>query len=457
MNGQGGTTEIHRTLENPSSSENRIHLFAIYPNTVLDLKDCRITSRNNDTGNTSQDICFYLKSPQTSVLQELINHPNLIVQSTFISNFYTAVQNYMVGRVYLEKIFISNSKDHAINISNPYILEMKECIIENSFKSCVNIRFSKDIESDVERRVLIKNNEFSKGQSYGVSIFGENMVPQACIIVLEENKMAWFQKDAVGIKNLNINGIWLQANDMANNNGNGICAHNVIDTKTFSQIRLGKNKIHNNHLYGITLIDASFYSEHDEITLNAKGGVIISAAEKIKNKKEYTFYKNCPLRTIFNSTKIMNNNDSGVVIVGSLKGPIIFNTCQLSENTNGMYIKQIQIEEFKKADANNANNTALEELGSIVLERCSVLHNTSSGIYLRNMTNKMYIKATAIYGNKNYAIYIQNQEEADHLVLTQEGKEKVRDYISGFIGGSWGLLHGQNSTNACHNTNCSIF
>ena len=456
MNGQV-PSGMHRTSENPSNTENRIHLFAIYPNTVLDLKDCRITSRNNDTGNTSQDICFYLKSPQTSVLQELINHPNLIVQSTFISNFYTAVQNYMVGRVYLEKIFISNSKDHAINISNPYILEMKECIIENSFKSCVNIRFSKDIESDVERRVLIKNNEFLKGQSYGVSIFGENMTPQACIIVLEENKIAWFQKDAIGIKNLNINAIYLQANDLANNNGNGICAHNVIDTKTFCQIRLGKNKIQHNHLYGITLIDASFYSEHDEITLNAKGGVIISAAEKIKNKKEYTFYKNCPLRTIFNSTKIMNNNDSGVVIVGSLKGPIIFNSCQLSENTNGMYIKQIQVEDFKKPEANAASLDDSNQLGSIVLERCSVLHNTSSGIYLRNMTNKMYIKATAIYGNKNYAIYIQNQEEADHLVLTQEGKEKVRDYISGFIGGSWGLLHGQNSSTACHNSNCSIF
>lgn len=426
----------------------------IYGNSTLDVRDCRITSKNTDlTSQAFRDTCFYLKNPQNIILKKSDGHPTLIAQSTFISNFYSVIQNSILGKIFIEKLYMSHSRNHALNISNPYILDMKECIIEDSTKSCVNLRFSKEIASDTERSILIEKNDFTTGQSYGISIFGENTIHQNCSIKLNGNKISGFQKDGVGIKNLNVREILISENQIDNNKGNGICIHNVLDTQTFSQVQCFKNKISQSHLYGLTLIDVSFYSENDEISLNSKGGIIISAGDKIHNKQEFIFYKNHPVRTILNSTQVVQNRDSGLIVVGAMKGPIILKSCQIKENTNGLYIKQSSID---LSESNSPRESVIQGLGDIVLEKCSVVFNTLSGIYLRNVASKMYMKETLIHGNKNYAIFIQNPQDVDNLTLDEDGKTRIREYISGHIGGNWGMIYEQNS-NICKTTKCSMF
>ena len=455
MNGHV-TTELHRT-ENHSTIESRIYpLYIIYSNSTLELRDCKLLSKNTEAySQSAQDVCFYLRQTHTSILKEADLHPTLIIQSTFITNFYTVIQNSLLGKIYLEKLYVSKSRGHALNISNPFILEIKESVIESTAKSCINIRFSKEMVSDAERTVIIKKNEFSYGQTYAISIFGENIISQMCSIVISENKVHGFQKDGIGFKNLNINGISLESNEIFNNAGNGVCIHGVVDTKSFSQVRLSGNKITQSKLYGLTLIDSSVYSENDEIFQNSKGGVILSAAEKIKNLQEFTFYKNYPVRNIFNSTKILNNGDSGLTIVGFMKGPLILNFCQISDNVNGIYVKQTPISLFDKSD-NEKVQAMSQGFGDIVLKECNVSCNTSSGIYVKSVTNKLYMKGGSVHGNKNFAVYLESQEDINHLEFQKEGKGKARENVSGYIGGSWGILY-ENNYSKCKPGKCEIF
>jgi len=143
-------------LNSPSKNETIQAAFdtRIYPlfrigstGSILEVRDSNISSRNKALN--IHDICFYLDSQSHHVE----NSPAVHVQSTFIHGFSTAFQNNMLGRFYLERLFIKNTHNHALNISNPEILEMKECTIENTSKSCANLRFSLEFTLD-QRKVL---------------------------------------------------------------------------------------------------------------------------------------------------------------------------------------------------------------------------------------------------------------------------------------------------------------
>mgnify|MGYP002620617003 CR=1 FL=1 len=449
MNGQL-TTDIQKSEVN-----DRIYpLFVIYHDSTVEVRDCNISSKNNRiSSHIFPDVCFYIHNEKRSILEELNTH--IFIQSVFINDFLTTVQNDIFGKIYLEKLFISGSKGHAINISNPHVVEIKECVIENPAKSGINIRFSKEVASKIPRRVLIEKNEINKGQSYGMSIFGENMKVQICDIYIIENKISECRKDAIGIKNLNITQIKIEKNQIFNNQGSGLFLQNVLDTSNLNQIKIIENKIIQSKMYGIALTDVPCFAEKNQVFQNEKGGVLINGGEKLDNHHEYQFYKQYPLRTILNSNQINNNKDSGVIVIGGLKGPLILNSCEVYENMNGVYLKQAPL--MLKTDAQSTTtSTTSFILGDIVLEKCILFQNKLSGIHIKSITNKLYLKETSISENKNYALFLQNEEQKESLVLRDAEKGKLRDYISGYIGGSWGVLHSQKVT-TCKANKCAIF
>ncbi len=403
---------------------------------MLEVRDSNISSRNKILN--IHDICFYLDSQN----QQAENSPSVHVQSTSIYGFSTAFQNNMLGRFYLEKLFIKNTHNHALNISNPYVLEMKECTIENTSKSCVNLRFSLELTID-QRKILIEKNKFSKGQSYGISIFGENIKSQLCDINISENIISHFEKDGIGIKNLNISQIRIEKNQILHSSRNGISIQNVFDLVSFHQVHLIQNKISQSHLYGLMLTDVSCFSEKDEISQNGKTGVLVKGSTKPLTKEEVAFSKKCPLRIIFSFANIYYNQESGVTVYGYLKGPMILTCCGIHENSNGIYLKQ----------EDDGRDKTVEN--DIVIDKCAIFQNELSGLYVKKIGMKVYLKETIIYENRNYAIFIQNEEEKEQVIF-QDGRKKARKNIAGYVGGSWGVMFEENH-NVCKRVTCNIF
>ena len=443
-------------------------LFRVYTNSRLEVRDSNISSknRNSHSGVNFPDICFFLDYQcfnNTNGIRDLELQPSVHIQSSFISDFYTTVQNNTLGSVYLEKLYISKSQGHAVNISNPYILEMKECTIEDTMKSCINLRFSLDISTELKRRVVLENNKLNKGLNYGISIFGENMKAQLCDVSIIQNQLSFFEKDGIGIKNININKVRIEKNQILSSARNGIFLQNLLDSTTFEQVHLSENKITQSHLYGLVIMDSSCFSEKDEIFQNAKAGILLSGSNKGITREEASFYKKYPLRNIFTASDIYFNKESGITIIGYLKGPIILNSCSIHENTNGIYIKQPSLSPSERGLDTSTSHIQVTDpscdpsaLSSIMLDKCSVFQNELSGIHMKGISVKTYLKETTIYENRNYAIFIQNETDKDNIIFRNGEKGKVRDYISGYVGGSWGVLFEQNF-NVCKRANCSIF
>ena len=403
---------------------------------ILEVRDSNISSRNKALN--IHDICFYSDTQN----QQVENSPAVHAQSTFINRFSVAFQNNMLGRFYLERLFIKNTHNHALNISNPEILEMKECTIENTSKSCVNLRFSLEFTLD-QRKVLIEKNKFSKGQSYGISIFGENMKSQSCEINILENTISYFEKDGIGIKNLNISQVKLEKSQILHSSRNGISIQNVFDLVNFYQVHLIQNKISQSHPYGLMLADVSCFSEKDEISQNGKAGVLVKGSAKPLTKEETAFSKKCSLRNIFSFANVYYNKESDVTVYGYLKGPMILTCCGIHENSNGIYIKQ---------EDGGVENPVEND---VVTDKCAIFQNELSGIYVKRIGVKAYLKEVLIYENRNYAIFIQNEEEKDQVIF-QYGRNKVKKNIAGYVGGSWGMMFGENH-NVCKRVTCSTF
>ena len=481
-----------------SSSDDKIQpLFTIHPNSVLELRDCNIKSENycadqiqtsqklkqaslNNINTPSlishiiQDVCFYLKYPSNNHNKYREGEPqcSLILQSCVLTNFWTCIQNTRLSFINIDKSYLSNSKCHALNISNPLRLSIKESVIEKPNKSCINIRFSKGIDKSIKRYVIIENNDFNKSMGYGISIFGENTVSHLCKILIKNNRISHCLKDGIGVKNLNIDELEITLNIISNNKGNGIFLQNILDSLNFTQVRLSENKVSLSQLYGLTIIDVSCYSEKDEIFQNEKGGIILTGGDKINTLEEANYYKSFPIRNIFNSCSINNNKDSGIIISGSLKGPLIMNTCEISENANGIYIRQKLIDDLTtRNSSNNSNpnsgnrniqshniNASISEplLGQIVLEKCSILQNKCSGIQIKNITDKLYVIDSIIHENKMNALYLTNEEDKTRLVFKDAEKGRLREYVTGFIGGEWGILFEEPNT-TCKANKCNIF
>ena len=451
-----------------SSNEGRIYpLFRIQASSVLEIRDSNISSQNNSPANLGfQDICFFLEhqshNQSNRSLEDLETQPMVFVQSSFISNFSTVIQNKMLGRIYLEKLYINNTHGHALNISNPYVLEIKECTIEQTAKSCINLRFSLELPLTFQRKVLIENCKLNEGKNYGISIFGEHLSPQACDIHIMENHITAFEKDGICIKNLNISKVRIEKNQITNNRRNGVSLQNVIDTVSFQQVKMTQNKI-SQSLYGLMITDVLFYSEKDEIYENAKAGILFSGPMKPLAKDEMAFYRNFPLRSILNQANIYYNKEAGLTIIGNLKGPVILNSCKVHDNTNGVYIKQLSYGFEVCENATNprhsliGSNTLCDpDLSHITFDKCVISQNEISGVHIKGILTKAYFKQTLIYENKNYAIFIQNENEKTHLEFQDKDQHKVREYISGYVGGSWGALFEQ-KYNVCKNTTCTIF
>jgi hypothetical protein len=147
-------------------------------------------------------------------------------------------------------------------------------------------------------------------------------------------------------------------------------------------------------------------------------------------------------------------------MVGFLKGPVILNSCGLYENTNGVYINQPSQESSpsrmnRSAPTIDSSGDSIN-LSSLTFDKCAIFQNELTGMHLKGLANKAYLKETLIYENRNYAIFIQNETDKHNLMFKDGSKNRIQESISGFVGGPWGVLFEQNVT-VCKRANCNMF
>ena len=440
--------------------ENSYSLFAIRgSNSHLELNDCLLKSiiSNQNQSNTIysneetkqskdiHDVCFFIKAQQEKT------PAFLTIKSCGISNFSSNIDAFKFSNIKIYKSFFSNNKINGIYASNPMNIKIKESRFEKCEKSCINIRFSKDIYTKTcKRGIIIKNNTFNNHSDHGIAIYSENLVHQNVILKINQNKISEIQKNAICLKNLNISEIEANHNRIFNISESGIFLTNVVDLNKYNQICLISNKINDCKGFGIQITDSQAKIEDCVIFRNYLGGIRFFGKEIINSKQDYDFYKENPLRNVISNCEIYQNKKFGLGIFGQLKGPLILKKINLYENCNGLNINESEGYILKK------NKKKIETLGQIYLENNKIYMNKSCGVYLSSLKSQAFIIETTIKENQEEAVILVKQNDKKFIHFKDAELGKLREKVSGFIGGSWGELF-EEKGGFCKGGRCIIF
>ena len=400
-----------------------------------------------------QDICFILKS-ESPLTNDKKNQASLGLKSCRITNFFSVVECHAFSTISIEKCLFSDVRSHCINCSNLLAGKIKENAFEKTGKSCVNLRFSREIGENFKRNIIISENEFKNGFSYGISAFSEtSFLHQKISFQISKNTFNNLRKDIICLKNLSFNSVEIKNNDISNSKQNGVSIESCVDILQDSQIEVTNNKIYNCGGYGMVIFDSPTKNSGNEIFQNEKGGINLSGCDNLKPEELKHFTVN-PIRIILNECNIFDNSGFGIGITGLMKGPVLIIKCYIYENTDGIFVREN--EEIKRnlklrdSVTKKPNNI---KIGQVSLEKSSVFQNKRSGVFLDCLISEAFISETLIKDNQNQAVILTNQK--DKGLIQFHGK--LRDFVFGFIGGTWGELYEEKHDAACKGNKCQIY
>ena len=464
------------TSRSQQQEGNQFSLFLIKSNSILEVRDCQLKSlvkknllytEEAKYLNEIHDVCFQLQANSTSISgNRPRRHGTLYLKSTTISYFASFIQMESYTSLYAQRCFFSESRGHSINVANPKTLKIAESIFEKSEKSSINIRFSRDLNEETARNITILENELLNSHSYGISIFGENLKHQNLTFVIMKNRIFHSKKDSIGIKFLNVSDLKILNNEIKSSKGNGIYIHNVYDSISNKQVVVSENRVTLSDSNGMLIKDSSCLLESNEIAQNNKNGVHIANSDSL-NAEEYSFYKKNSMKLFLNNCRIFGNTETGVFISGILKGPMIINSCVLNENLHGVMVNEKEVQNYsfvassddktKQAQAKVSKQFGgSQRFAHILIEKSEVLRNIVAGITLRNLWSDLFVSENMMSGNKEYAIWIENVTDKNHLKLKDLERGRLREFIQGYVGGAWGDAYEERG-GACKGTTCSIF
>eukprot|EP01017_Pseudomicrothorax_dubius_P009920 TRINITY_DN13472_c0_g1_i2.p1 TRINITY_DN13472_c0_g1~~TRINITY_DN13472_c0_g1_i2.p1 ORF type:complete len:145 (-),score=16.48 TRINITY_DN13472_c0_g1_i2:113-547(-) len=125
--------------------------------------------------------------------------------------------------------------------------------------------------------------------------------------------------------------------------------------------------------------------------------------------------------------------------MGVLNGPIIFNSCSIYENTNGVVCNHEQTGPGRAPEGRSA--TGMPRFEALVLfEKSSIFQSKKHGIWIFRSVCKIYLSETSIYENKEAAVYLESREAGTSLVFKELKNNRINDFVKGFIGGQFGAL-----------------
>lgn len=439
--------------------ENTLALFEVYSGSNLELRDCNVRSfvkpnfyaQEEKKSFDFQDVCVWLKHVDSAR-----ESPSITMKSTTLCAFHSFVYSENKGSVSITKSFLAQSEGHGISVTNPDYIKINENIFDRPEKSAINVRFTKNPTYKTTIPICILGNEIYRGESHGITIFGETSKNPPLTLTIEKNKIFFTKKDGIAIKFVDYKELNLIYNQIESSKGNGIYLHNVISQDPVSQIICTKNYIKACESNGLVIKNSTILLEDCEIFAHKKNGVFI-VFEEITADLNYLTER----KIIINHCKIYENSESGLNISGNHWGPFMINSCFMKSNLHGIFINEKHQENTQLQKKSKESKKAKKHLGGdnllyYSIEKCEILSNGLSGIHVQNTNNNIYIAENVINMNKDYALYIDRRENKDFIHIKDISRGNFFDRLNGFIGGPWGEYVEEKPT-TCKSTNCAIF
>eukprot|EP01017_Pseudomicrothorax_dubius_P009921 TRINITY_DN13472_c0_g1_i3.p1 TRINITY_DN13472_c0_g1~~TRINITY_DN13472_c0_g1_i3.p1 ORF type:complete len:701 (-),score=91.28 TRINITY_DN13472_c0_g1_i3:113-2215(-) len=407
-------------------------LFIVKAGGCLELRDCALNCKGG-AGRLSaaQDIACYLKSKT-----EENGLPNLILKNCHFSNFARAVEGGSFNNLYVEKSIFSTCTSYSINLANPLIVLAKESRFEHSGKAALNVHLSRSVSGGAKRLLQIENCDFLNSTSYCLTVFNELAISLEASLLVYNNRFIRCGKDAIGLKHLDFASITITSNLIKGAKGSGILLHNVIDSSNENLAQVSENKISECETAAVTVVDSLASLESNEIFNNKGCGISVRSDPSSSSKRKVA---DLQCRLICNKNSIHNNEGDGVKLMGVLNGPIIFNSCSIYENTNGVVCNHEQTGPGRAPEGRSA--TGMPRFEALVLfEKSSIFQSKKHGIWIFRSVCKIYLSETSIYENKEAAVYLESREAGTSLVFKELKNNRINDFVKGFIGGQFGAL-----------------
>ena len=482
-------------------------LFIVNPSVILEIRDCQISSLvsksfSNTEGdkllNDIQDIAIVMNTSR----REELKPPSLILKSTIINGFFTFIYSHDDTSITIQKCLFLDSRSYGINVVSPRTLNINDSKIEKTGKSAINIRIATESVDKHQKNYDINNNEIKETNSYGISIYAETMKYRNISLKIYFNIISNCKKDAIALKFLILPTMEIRENELNNNNGNGLFLQCIVDTISKSQILIILNNISNNEKNGILLKDVDAILQDNKIKQNGLNGIDLAYTDQMMYD-DLTFFSKNVIRVILNNNIINGHTEAGIAISGCVKGPILFNTCIIRENLNGIFVKEhdwptvnissrplISSYSPNLSHSNTSNNENLSSNKNLILavspsrqlenqsaiinidadfqnsylgktfpisfEKCDISHNSYAGLIINKICGKLFLSKTKIIKNNDFAILLESKEHKDLIHFKDLERGKIKHYIQGYIG-TWDEIYKPSKNSRFKSNNCSIF
>lgn len=119
---------------------------------------------------------------------------------------------------------------------------------------------------------------------------------------------------------------------------------------------------------------------------------------------------------------------------------MIFNSCIIHENTNGVLCDHNLVAPPPPTlvVSNRPEDQPAQSL--TLFEKCSLFSNKKAGLLVKSILTHLYLSETTIYENKEAALYVTNMPDLNYVNLKDESNGRIGELIRGFVGGPYGTL-----------------
>ena len=404
----------------------------------------------------------------------------LRMESCSIKNFYMGIFCGSNSRCIISQSQIDYIQSSCLLALNPIELTIRD----SSFKECggvaIDIRLvngpevdsniplsypkSQDENENTEElyaKISIEACEISKIEKAGIAIYSDDsQSPPICSnlkISLKANAINKNAGEAIYAKDIIINSFIITNNELSFNSGCSIALNNV---KTIENNIISNDNLCNNSAlgYGVLAINTLIDLSTSECLMNKKGGIFVVGGNEREGEINNMSISNCKANNnsghgigIVDTTNIIhlhkcetvNNKDFGIVHslnkkrYSNTRDPYMSSAEHFWKSTSLVLHTAQSIQRENSQISLITTNTTQEDFepSKLEIDQCEIMDNQKGGIYLCN--GRLHINKAIIKENNNFAINLPYSEKKKVLTFSKYSMKEI--YISGIVGGNWGM------------------
>lgn len=388
------------------------------PSTHLEVRDCDV--KKVLSSQEFDDFAFWINGNgfrKTVTRNSARFNSSLVVSSCSIEGFTEVCRAGVNSTIVFDKCHISGCSGNVISSINPKDLCIKNCVIEKSEKTGIDLYLFNDpsavmnspcsrtdtmMSSYTERSVLIEGNDIRAAGNYGINIWSESPNFFPIFITIKSNKIINSKKEGLAVRHLNVISIIIEGNDSNSNQGTGYWLQKVMASK----VEIKNNRAYDNYSgYGLYVYDTGGEVKNNEFFRNSLGGIMVVGASKGTDT-------NLVLKKNF----VFANGENGITVMDFCRGIIEIKQCKITENYHdGVHLLQTA------TDKNSAGSALVKIID------CDIYSNTFVGLNIVRF--KCRIEKLRIADNLQGNIAI-SEDAKDIVRFLDEKSDKIIEKIS---------------------------